>query len=365
MSPTPPHSAPRSLTATLLLVAGLLLAASPGCGSCRGQATLTHQRTPSQRASAQKPLPPQPALDRASENPVVARVGDATIHRSQIEQAFQEALRLRALTGHPVTAAWKSHTRRNLLTEAVETQLLDLAVAEKDITLTERDVDALLQQRIETTFRTRATFERYLSKLGITEQAYRLQLRRDLAVERLLRLTTDLSVSPETVRAWYDAHPQKFQARERVHLATITLRVPRNAEPDKVREIKRRAAQLAQLSRRRGQTFQDLARRHSEAQTAADGGDSGWRYRHNLPSAVAIKAFTLPVGAVSEPIRTRLGYQLIKVLDRRPAGTQSFQEVEDSLTRQLQNSRARKARADLIQRLKARHAVQIFDEHLR
>jgi parvulin-like peptidyl-prolyl isomerase len=60
------------------------------------------------------------------------------------------------------------------------------------------------------------------------------------------------------------------------------------------------------------------------------------------------KAFSMKVGEVSDPVKTRFGWHVIRVVDRKEARTKTFEEVHDSIERMLNNRASRTARQKLI-----------------
>ena len=68
-----------------------------------------------------------------------------------------------------------------------------------------------------------------------------------------------------------------------------------------------------------GEDFATLARMHSkDAATAQTGGNLGYFTTFSVVYPLETAAYTTPVGAVSMPVRTRFGYHLVRVNDRRP-----------------------------------------------
>jgi len=77
---------------------------------------------------------------------------------------------------------------------------------------------------------------------------------------------------------------------------------------------------LAELRRRinDGESFEVLARRHSEDEDSASrGGDLGWFGPGEMTPAFQDVVSTLEPGQVSEPFRTPFGWHIVEVLDRR------------------------------------------------
>ncbi len=69
-----------------------------------------------------------------------------------------------------------------------------------------------------------------------------------------------------------------------------------------------------------GESFERLARLHSkDAQSRKDGGSLGWVNPGTLVPAFEKVANSLPLKTISTPVRSRFGYHIIQVLDRREA----------------------------------------------
>ena len=70
----------------------------------------------------------------------------------------------------------------------------------------------------------------------------------------------------------------------------------------------------------KGRDFQDVAREQStDTTTAPNGGDLGWFPRGVMVKEFEDVAFSLPVGEVSEPVQTKFGWHIIKVVAREPS----------------------------------------------
>jgi len=65
--------------------------------------------------------------------------------------------------------------------------------------------------------------------------------------------------------------------------------------------------------------FAEMARVHSEDGTAARGGELDWIYPGDTVPDFERAYIDLPIGEISQPVRTPFGYHLIQVLERRSA----------------------------------------------
>lgn len=66
-----------------------------------------------------------------------------------------------------------------------------------------------------------------------------------------------------------------------------------------------------------GESFEALAKKYSKCPSGEDGGNLGYFERGQMVKSFENAAFDLPVGKVSEPVKTQFGWHLIKVYDKR------------------------------------------------
>jgi peptidyl-prolyl cis-trans isomerase C len=66
-----------------------------------------------------------------------------------------------------------------------------------------------------------------------------------------------------------------------------------------------------------GKPFADVAREVSKCPSKAQGGDLGYFGRGRMVPEFDQAAFTLPVGELSEPIKTQFGWHLLIVTEQR------------------------------------------------
>ncbi len=85
-----------------------------------------------------------------------------------------------------------------------------------------------------------------------------------------------------------------------------------------------------------GKKFEDAAKEFSTGPSAANGGDLGFFKRGDMVKPFAEAAFALKAGDVTPlPVKTRFGWHVIKVEDRRTTAAPSFEEMRPRILREV------------------------------
>lgn len=151
----------------------------------------------------------------------------------------------------------------------------------------------------------------------------------------------DVSVSEDDLRAYYDEHRRDYRQEQAVHARHILFRVDPEASDDEVEAVRKKAADVLALAKS-GHDFATLAKNYSQdTGSAPQGGDLGYFTRSQMIKEFADVAFAMKPGEVSDLVRTRFGFHIIKVEDVRPEKELSFEEVKDRIREKLVEEKAR------------------------
>ncbi len=128
---------------------------------------------------------------------------------------------------------------------------------------------------------------------------------------------TDLDVSDEEVRSYYDGHQDDYEIGERMSLDYVMFsKDPTETDWELIKleaeEIKRMLDQ--------GDDFEELAISYSDDNSAQSGGDLGWFPRGRMVPEFDSAAFSLKIGEISDPVRTQFGWHIIRVDEKKNDG---------------------------------------------
>jgi len=130
-------------------------------------------------------------------------------------------------------------------------------------------------------------------------------------------------VTPEEALKFYEENKKQFERPATVKIGRILTATKEKAD-------------AANAALRAGQSFEEVAKAHSIDGASKDkGGDIGWINAGVTEPAFDQVAFSLGVNQVSEPFATKLGWQIVKVTDKKDAVQIPFPQVQERLSQQL------------------------------
>ena len=164
----------------------------------------------------------------------------------------------------------------------------------------------------------------------------------------------DIDVADEEIEDYYQANREsRFTVGEQVHARHILRKVDPEAGPE-VRQATREFMQrLLDRLQSEETDFAELARQHSEDESAERGGDLGFFGRGRMVGPFEEAAFDLRSGQISDVVETRFGYHIIQVVERREARAKPLEEVRDQVVTVLTNQHASQQAIQTIQTLYA------------
>src|SRR3546814_569844 len=105
-----------------------------------------------------------------------------------------------------------------------------------------------------------------------------------------------------------------------------------------------------------GNDFAEVAKKHSIGPSAPQGGDLGYFVRGEMVKPFADAAFALKKGQISKPVKTKFGWHVIKLEDRRTLKAPEYEAVKGRVAQEVSNELA----ATIVQQLHDQAKIQEF-----
>jgi len=153
------------------------------------------------------------------------------------------------------------------------------------------------------------------------------------------QIGNQLTVTDDECREFYNSHLDQFFLAERRNVAHLFLAAPPET-PAHVVETKRAAIEALSVRVAAGEDFATLVAQNSEDDaTKLRGGELGYFSAKRMPPDFVEAANRLRSGQISAPIRTRLGFHILKLIDVQAAQQQAFDDVRDDIAVKLANQK--------------------------
>lgn len=238
--------------------------------------------------------------------------------------------------------------KSRLIERLIDQHLVDRAIEQKEIEVSEKEVDDKLETvraRFDEAARAQGTeqsLEKVAQKYGISDGELRDSVRRSIAIEKML-VEQGLELPDDSeVREYYENNKDKFTRPEQVRARHILAKVNPDADDETWEEAKKRIQKIRETATSDETDFAKLAEKKSEGPSAKNGGDIGYISREQFAPEFTKVAFEQKKGEISEPVRTKYGWHIIKTVDKRESKTLPFEKVQDKLAEQLKNKRVQK-----------------------
>jgi len=248
---------------------------------------------------------------------IVALVNSEPITNAELNLQIKQLVEQRTQQGAPVAPAaeLRAGVLERMVHERVQLQLArDTGVRADAAAIDQAELNLASQNQMDV-----AQFRQALEKRGVPLSTLRGQLRDQILLSRLHEREVDSRVritDADVNNAWLarQAAIDDPLAQE-INLAQILIALPENPTPAQVAQAQATAQQVAARVRR-GEAFEALVQQLSAADRK-NGGQLGLRRADRYPPSFVTATQTLPVGAVSDWVRSDAGFHLLKVVDRR------------------------------------------------
>ncbi|MGD8229642.1 MAG: SurA N-terminal domain-containing protein [Desulfobacteraceae bacterium] len=147
---------------------------------------------------------------------------------------------------------------------------------------------------------------------------------------------SDVSITDQQVEDYYEDNREMFKQEKEVRARHILFKLDPNAPEEEDEKVREKASEVLEKARE-GDDFVNLAKKYSEGPTAQKGGDLGYFGRGQMVKPFEEVSFKMKTEEISELVRTRFGYHIIKVEDVKEAREKTLEEVSEEIKKTLTN----------------------------
>ena len=327
---------------------------------------------------------------------IVARVNNSIITRSDFVRS-KEQLKDEIKGQESGGGADKVYADRekDVLRDLIDQQLLLEKGKDLGITADTELIKKLDEMRKQMNLDSMEDLEKAAQGQGVSYEDFKQNLRNQIITQQVIQheVGTHLSVSKDEEQKFYEEHKAEMEQPEQIRLSEILVALPKPApaksEPAKTgtdsasvtpplaaagATPETSAPQLSEADQlaateakakglldqiKKGGSFEDVAKKNSDGPTASQGGDLGLFKRGALSKELEDVTFAMKAGEMTDVIRTKQGFVILKVTEHQMAGIPTMKQMEPRIQDALYYQKLQPALRSYLKKLREEAYIDI------
>jgi peptidyl-prolyl cis-trans isomerase SurA len=276
---------------------------------------------------------------------IIAHINNSVITNAEYARS-KDQLRDEVKQQDPANAdKMYADREKDVLRDLIDQQLLIDKAKDLGISGDTELIKQLDEMRKEMKLDSMEDLEKEAAKQGVSWEDFRQNMRNKIITQKVIgeEVGGRLSLTKEEEQKFYDDHKSEMERPESVQLSEILI-APKaasapaatpNAAPSTLPPTDDPAALSAAEAKAKdilkqihdGGSFEDIAKKNSDGPSAADGGALGMFKRGQLAKELEDKTFAMKAGEVTDVIRVKQGYAILRVDEHVQAGIPPMKDV--------------------------------------
>ncbi len=301
------------------------------------------------------------AQDISIRDEVIAQVGSERITKTDYQaymQYRQFELRKRNYLFTPQNI---QNFQRKVLDEIVEQTMIFLLAVKENIFCSDEELNSIYQEGIRL-LGGEEEYKRWLKSCNLTDEYIKEQIAKKNIVEKYIKkIEATISISDNEVKDMYQNYVKSGLAKRITNtydFANILI-IDFTGNPEKEKQINEIYQRI-----QKGEDFFALAQQFSEDPFSKMQGYS--YYEMTLQKVLPeVKHYLvmLPEGSVSQPFRTRNGWNIIKILSKNTPGIIHFDKMKKGIYKELVDQKVRVLLKQELEKLQKEITVTYYQNY--
>jgi len=290
---------------------------------------------------------------------IIARVNNSIITRSDFERS-KEQLKDEIKQQDPSNSSKTYEEKeKDVLRDLIDRQLLLEKGKDLGITADTDLVKRLDEMRKQMNLDSMEDLEKAAQSQGVSFEDFKQNLRDQIITQQVIgrEVGGHLNITKDEEQRFYEAHKSEMERPEEIRLSEILVAIksstpvpaatdatapkpagaasppptapPAPTEADVAAAEAKAKGLLDQIHK--GATFEEVAKKNSDGPSASQGGDLGYFERGKLSKELEDRTFAMKAGDVTDVIRTKQGFVILKVAEHQQAGVPTMKQVEPKI----------------------------------
>jgi parvulin-like peptidyl-prolyl isomerase len=305
---------------------------------------------------------------------IAAKVNGDIITRGELERKkieIEMEARRQGLSGQRLQDTVKEYTA-NALRDEIDQLLLVQKAKDLNINVdnevTRRLAEIQLQQKSQhPELSDPDKFQSYIrEQTGNTFEDFKQQMKNQLLTQRVIgqEVMRNITIPEAEMQKYYEEHKTEFVRKDaQVFLSQIVIATD-GKTPEQLAAAEKKAKDVAARAKK-GDKFADLARDYSDdLETSRNGGYIGAMTIGTMDKSIENAIAKEKKGFISDPIKLKQAFLILKIEDRYEAGQASFEEVKDKIQDAMLQPRVEPKARVFLSRLREEAFLEIKEGYV-
>ncbi|MBI4774114.1 MAG: peptidylprolyl isomerase [Deltaproteobacteria bacterium] len=301
------------------------------------------------------------AIEKKEPPEILATVNGEPVRYSEIKEAVEGTVReWERRSGKKADDEVVSEIRRVVLSNSIRDVIIRQECQKYMVEVTNEELDReLLKQMVE--FGGKKKFEENLAANNLSLDVIKTKLWSAVAAKKLVNevIASRIEVTDDEVKKFYEASKARFYTPPTAELSHIVIEVPKDATAEQIDKAKKNA-ELVLKKLRDGADFAEMAQEYSDDPNKMEGGKIGMLQPGRMPPEFDKAAFALKEGEISDVVKTKYGYHIIKAGKVSPENTVPLEDAKEGITILLKKTKIEMAEKGYMEQLLRSAKIQSF-----
>ncbi len=327
---------------------------------------------------------------------IIARVNNSIITRSDFERSklqLKDEAKQQDPNNPEKDIAGKE---RDVLRDLIDQQLLIDKGKDLGLTADTELIKKLDEMRKQMNLESLDDLEKAAQAQGISYEDFKQNMRNQIITQQVIgrEVGGHLNITKEEEQKFYEEHKSEMEQPEQIRLSEILVstskpssitpiakpdpaappaadgakpaETPAPVAPPAADELAAAEAKANSLHEQiqKGAPFDDVAKKSSDGPSAAQGGDLGYFKRGTLSKDLEDRTFAMKAGDVTDVIRTKQGFVILKVTEHQQAGIPTLKQMEPRIQDALYYQKLQPALRTYLKKLREEAFIDVHSGYV-
>ncbi len=306
---------------------------------------------------------------------LVARVNGVDIESKYIEFRLSQIMKLALKKAkRSLTVKEKNSIVKDLIEKEVVRELVNQQGEKENLKIDHELIEKELKL-LRAGYASEEEFNNALKSRNINLEEIKKSMQIDINARQLLNaeIKGKINISDNEVKKYYEDNKSRFQRPEAYHTRHILAAYfpPEALRNQTIEELKKNKEYFTRIAEekidkvieelKKGANFVELAKNLSDDESSREnGGDLDFIYKGIFETSFDEAVEKLNPGETSGKIKTRFGFHVIQLIEKRPSEMAPFNEMKSEIQKYLFLEEAKKNVSSYIEKLKQTADIETF-----